>query len=202
MGKTNAKKLTSSQPTAPAVKTTVGGCVKEISRLPPAEWEGRAPPGAIEPVFAYGRGSGDFQGGAVVGGYVYRGPDPELQGRYFFADTLSSNLWTLDASSPGTTVDNINDDIPAEHWRSSTPSPPLAKTSRGNLYLVNVGSSSFQPPLGTGAIYRLVTDAVVPGDFNGDGRVDTEDLVEWRASDRAGAGQTPMKTATLTVQTF
>ena len=33
----------------------------------------------------------DFSGNAVIGGYVYRGPDPSLQGTYFFADEGSSH---------------------------------------------------------------------------------------------------------------
>jgi hypothetical protein len=34
--------------------------------------------------------------GAAIGGYVYRGPIPELQGKYFFADFVQSRVWMLD----------------------------------------------------------------------------------------------------------
>src|SRR5262249_36867359 len=35
-------------------------------------------------------------GGAAIGGYVYRGPIPELQGKYFFADFVNCRIWMLD----------------------------------------------------------------------------------------------------------
>lgn len=147
---------------------------------------GPAPAGAIDPIYDYGRGSGDFQGAAVVGGYVYRGPDPEIQGKYFFADTVSRNIWTLVPGSPPT-VDNIESDIPPNV--GSLPAPvSFGEDALGNLYMVNLGSSSFQPPLGTGTIYRLATDAVVPGDFDGDGDVDGDDLADWQASYGVNAG--------------
>src|SRR3954469_4995000 len=41
---------------------------------------GAAPAGAIEPVYDYTHGSGSLQGAAVIGGFVYRGPDPSVQG--------------------------------------------------------------------------------------------------------------------------
>lgn len=141
---------------------------------------GPAPPGAIDPIYDYGRGNGDFQGGAVVGGYVYRGPDPELQGTYFFADTVSRNIWTMIPGTPPV-VDNIEADIPPDVGTLAAP-VSFGEDALGNLYMVNLGSSSFQPPLGSGSIYRIVTDATVPGDFNGDGRVDGDDLAAWQLS--------------------
>jgi hypothetical protein len=35
-------------------------------------------------------------GNAVIGGYVYRGPIPELQGKYFYADFVVGRIWMLD----------------------------------------------------------------------------------------------------------
>ncbi len=35
-------------------------------------------------------------GNAAIGGYVYRGPIPELQGKYFFADYVTGRIWMLD----------------------------------------------------------------------------------------------------------
>jgi hypothetical protein len=48
----------------------------------------------------------------------------------------------------------------------------------GNLYLVKIGTSPTSTT--TGAIYKLVTDAFVPGDFNADGLVDGDDLSRWQ----------------------
>lgn len=48
--------------------------------------------GLTLPVFDYGRGDGY----SVTGGYVYRGSRfPRMQGRYFFGDFGSGNLWSL-----------------------------------------------------------------------------------------------------------
>jgi glucose/sorbosone dehydrogenase len=35
-------------------------------------------------------------GEAAIGGYVYRGPIPELQGKYFYADFVSAKIWMLE----------------------------------------------------------------------------------------------------------
>jgi glucose/arabinose dehydrogenase len=63
---------------------------------------GPSPPGALEPIYDYLRGSGPFDGRSVTGGYVYRGPSPDLQGLYFFADFVSDEIWSFrfDGSDP------------------------------------------------------------------------------------------------------
>ncbi|HEX5064797.1 MAG TPA: PQQ-dependent sugar dehydrogenase, partial [Myxococcota bacterium] len=85
---------------------------------------GARPAGAIDPIFDYPHGtSGDqcsnppdgFTGIAITGGYVYRGPVPELQGRYFFADFGTGRLWSLrwdgspPASNDGTNYTELTD---------------------------------------------------------------------------------------------
>jgi glucose/arabinose dehydrogenase len=58
------------------------------------------PPGAVNPIWDYKHdGSPDltpadtnFTGPTVVGGVPYRGPDPTLQGVYFFADTYANRI--------------------------------------------------------------------------------------------------------------
>ena len=53
--------------------------------------------GNKRPMIDYPHG-GD--GGAVIGGYVYRGKAfPELVGKYIFGDNLSDNIWMLDEST-------------------------------------------------------------------------------------------------------
>ncbi len=70
---------------------------------------GPAPAGEIDPIYDYEHGIGPTEGFAVVGGYVYRGPHPDLQGQYFFADNVIDNLWSIefDGSDP-TTHDGTN----------------------------------------------------------------------------------------------
>jgi hypothetical protein len=136
------------------------------------------PANAVPPIYDYGHVSGDFGGNVVAGGYVYRGPDPELQGFYYFADTGSANIWTLDPSDNYETVDQINSDIPPDVGTANL-IVSFGEDSVGNLYFVKIGTSSTSTT--TGAIYKLVTDAFVPGDFNADGLVDGDDLSRWQA---------------------
>lgn len=56
---------------------------------------GPAPAGAIEPVYSYDHGSKDNEGLSVTGGYVYRGPVKELQGRYVFGDYQNPRIWSF-----------------------------------------------------------------------------------------------------------
>ena len=54
-----------------------------------------------------------------------------------------------------------------------SPSSPVAITedSKGNLYITYL----------SGSVYRIVTDALTPGDFNADAVVDDVDLAAWTA---------------------
>jgi len=56
---------------------------------------GAAPQGAVEPVYVYPHGGLPTEGFSVTGGYVYRGPIEELQGRYIFADYQNPRIWSF-----------------------------------------------------------------------------------------------------------
>lgn len=56
---------------------------------------GKEPAGAIKPVHVYKHGSGPGEGVSVTGGFVYRGPVKELQGRYVFADYQNPRIWSF-----------------------------------------------------------------------------------------------------------
>jgi glucose/arabinose dehydrogenase len=65
------------------------------------EYEGDAPPDAIEPVFEGSHGDGWV---SITGGYVYRGSEiPDLVGAYVFADLGQPDLWALAADDPSVT---------------------------------------------------------------------------------------------------
>ena len=57
---------------------------------------GPEPPNYVPPVYSYSQpdsvvppiSPAGFDGTVVTGGYVYRGPDPSLQGKYFFLDAV------------------------------------------------------------------------------------------------------------------
>jgi len=48
--------------------------------------------GSLNPIQAYTHATGQ----AAIGGYLYHGPIPELQGKYFYADFVAGKLWMLD----------------------------------------------------------------------------------------------------------
>ena len=108
-------------------------------------------PGDVEPVYDYDHGSGDLEGHSVVGGYVYRGVDPNLDGLYFFADTISGNVWTFDPADPVNTVARINDQLLPDLGTLDLP-VSFGEDAAGNLYIVDFFGDVFRigtetPPL-------------------------------------------------------
>ncbi|HCK83199.1 MAG TPA: hypothetical protein DHW63_01350, partial [Hyphomonadaceae bacterium] len=66
-------------------------------------------PSLVAPLAEYGHGLGVFEGFAVTGGYVYRGPGG-LNGHYLFSDFSSNHLWTLRVVD-GAAVDFVERDL-------------------------------------------------------------------------------------------
>jgi glucose/arabinose dehydrogenase len=106
---------------------------------------------------------------AITGGFVYRGADPTLEGKYVYVDSNRRELWMFDPSDPDGTAVDISSMIftPDKRWRSNNaPVGALGsfgQDSRGNLYLTDTASNT---------VYRLITS----GDFNQDGLVDFLDV--------------------------
>lgn len=113
---------------------------------------GPAPSGAVDPIYDYAHGAGQFQGNSITGGYVYRGPVTQLQGRYFFADYISRKLWSFTKS--GNTITDLTD------WTTRfTPTAGsigrisgFGEDANGNLYLIDYD----------GEIFRLSETGVAP----------------------------------------
>jgi glucose/arabinose dehydrogenase len=62
--------------------------------------------GLTLPVWEYTHDSGD--GRSITGGYVYRGTDyPQLQGKYFYSDYVSANMWMLEYDGTGEPVNTL-----------------------------------------------------------------------------------------------
>jgi glucose/arabinose dehydrogenase len=131
---------------------------------------GDPPAGSIEPVYDYTHGSGSFQGNAVIGGYVYRGPDPTVQGQYFFADEVSSHKWMRDPTTE--MVTNVDGLLAPDIGSVSNPAA-FGEDAVGNLYVVAYGS---------GSVYRIATNELLPGDYDADGDVDDDDYAAWKTS--------------------
>lgn len=121
--------------------------------IPTPNVGGPAPPGAIEPIYEYSQtGDPDFIGGAVTGGYVYRGPVNAFQGMYFFADTNSGNIWTLDphAHNIAASVQPLTDKLlrsDSNTFLGQTPS--FTEDADGNLYSVQL--------FAFGGLFRVAT---------------------------------------------
>jgi glucose/arabinose dehydrogenase len=132
---------------------------------------GPRPADNVDPVYDYGR-SGTFGGNIVLGGHVYRGPDPTLQGKYLFGDTGANKFWMFDPANPYGTVTNIQ---PLLTPNVGSPNGPVAygEDLAGNLYITFLYS---------GDVYKIVTNAFTPGDFNADAVVDGLDMSVWSAN--------------------
>ena len=121
-------------------------------------------PGAIDPFYEYTHGFGPFQGFAIIGGYVYRGPIAAIQGHYFFADNRTSRLWSMkwDGSDPsghnGTNFTDLIDwtDIVSVDIGPFTDFASFGEDSEGNLYIVSHA----------GGIYRVVSASLQSGAFS------------------------------------
>jgi len=145
---------------------------------------GARPPGNVDPVYDYNRDADPFGGSVVTGGYVYRGPDPSLQGRYFFLDSRNSpdpaddNYWMFDPDNPFGTVENIDAQLTPDIGTVQFP-VSFGEDAKGNLYIAYLIS---------GSVYRIATDELIVGDYNADGEVDDADYTVWNANFGATAG--------------
>jgi len=105
---------------------------------------GPKPLGNVDPIYDYGHGNGQFQGNCVIGGYVYRGPIAELQGKYFFGDNSSRQIWSLTRS--GSTYTDLTDWTtqfqPDQGSIGSISS--FGEDSQGNLYIVDLDGEIFR----------------------------------------------------------
>ena len=120
---------------------------------------GPKPPGNVDPVYDYDRNNDPFGGTVVTGGYVYRGPDPALQGKYFFLDSRSSaptgddNYWMFDPANPFGTVQNIDSLLVPDIGQAQFP-VSFGEDAAGNLYIAYIAS---------GEVYRIETAIPEPG---------------------------------------
>jgi hypothetical protein len=93
----------------------------------------------------------NFTGTTVIGGHVYRGPDPELQGLYFFGDNSSNRIWTLRPATDTEPqlVEFISPLLTPDVGSGSAPAA-FAEDALGNLYVVYL----------SGSIYRIETTVI------------------------------------------
>ena len=135
-------------------------------RTPTGGVGGNPPPGAIEPVYDYGHGGGQFQGNSVTGGYVYRGPIESLQGQYFFGDFINSKIWSIEIDrDSGNMVDGSLVDRTGQFGNISSIAS-FGEDAVGNLYVASI----------FGRIYKIVPEVSFASDLTENGFVDFQDL--------------------------
>jgi glucose/arabinose dehydrogenase len=117
---------------------------------------GARPPDNVDPVYDYNRDNDAFGGTVVTGGYVYRGPDPDLRGRYFFLDSRNSastaddNYWTFDPANPFGTVENVDALLVRDVGSGQFP-VSFGEDAAANLYVACIASNE---------VYRIRTTIV------------------------------------------
>lgn len=128
-----------------------------LSQTPPPNMGedvgGPKPSGAIDPIYEYDHSQGRC---AIVGGYVYRGPVPLLQGHYFFSDACASNIWSLRFNGDDPAVHDGSNYTESTDWTAAF-SPPdfffdvssFGEDEAGNLYILELNS---------GDVYRVVPE--------------------------------------------
>jgi hypothetical protein len=142
-----------------------GWSLREGTIANPVPGRGGASPGSLNPI--YERNHNNFQ--SITGGYVYRGPVPELQGKYFFADFVSGRIVAFDfdrdtdpATFDGATagITNVTDMAAILNGKIVGGGPGIVfpvsfgEDHAGNLYIIKFGNGFF-PPLGTGEIFQI-----------------------------------------------
>src|SRR5262249_5085004 len=112
--------------------------------------EGCDPTGLTMPVYWYDHNYGC----AVVGGYVYRGPNiPALQGTYFCADYCYATIWSI--GSDGQVADRTAELHTAVSGRGTGIISGFGVDGLGEMYIVDYGTGA------TGEIYKIVDPSLV-----------------------------------------
>jgi glucose/arabinose dehydrogenase len=102
-------------------------------------------PNYTNPIHAYGRDLGQ----AVTGGYVYRGPEQDFQGTYFFSDFGSSRIWSLQRVSGSWSFQDLTGQVTVGGGPIGSVSS-LGEDGSGNLYIVDFGGKVFRLDLRSG----------------------------------------------------
>lgn len=99
---------------------------------------GPIPAGAIDPIHDYLHEAGADGGFSITGGYVYRGPLEELDGKYFFADYVTEQIWSIEHNgSEDTLLENWTEILNTETEKIGSISS-FGEDPLGNLYILDL----------------------------------------------------------------
>lgn len=119
-----------------------GWPLREGTIQTPGSLGGPRPPGNVDPIHDYGRD----QGATVIGGYVYRGPNTQLDGTYFFGDFASGKVWSFryDGTNLSEFTDRTSQIRTATNGGTIGNISSFAEDGFGNLYLIDYAGSVYQ----------------------------------------------------------
>jgi glucose/arabinose dehydrogenase len=113
-------------------------------------------------------------GFSITGGYVYRGCDiPSLQGHYFFADYVSTHIWSFTYNGTvGNFVERTSELTPSSDGFAINQIASFGEDTSGELYIVDRGSGA------DGQVFLVVPETPEPNpDIDCDGIVGINDLL-------------------------
>jgi glucose/arabinose dehydrogenase len=142
-------------------------------------------PQGVPPVYEYGHDAGAC---AITGGVVYRGPDPDLNGRYFFGDLCSAQVWSIRMSGGAATDLREHTPLATTDGRSPQSVVSFGVDQLGGLYVVDYNG---------GQVFRLVPAQGVTNDCNANGWDDRSEIDLGMATDQDG-GPTGVPSAGVT----
>ncbi|MBL0405073.1 PQQ-dependent sugar dehydrogenase [Microvirga aerilata] len=111
-------------------------------------------PAYTNPIYAYGRDMGQ----AVTGGYVYRGPERDFQGNYFFSDFSSGDIWSLQRVSGSWRFTDLTGSVAVSGGPIGLVSS-MGEDAAGNLYIVDYSGKIFRLDLKSGTGLNPADDA-------------------------------------------
>ena len=126
-------------------------CYEGNTSYPPANCT-LAPSSRTDPVFDYSHSYGC----SITGGYVYRGPDVDLQGLYFYGDFCDSTLFYADAGN--------------DFWHAGTGTTGVPLSTAINMGRSPVGfgedlAGRVYVTLNNGRIYRIDSNFIFANGF-------------------------------------
>jgi Ca2+-binding RTX toxin-like protein len=132
-------------------------------------------PAFTRPVAEYSHGTGPFEGNAVTGGLVYRGPIAGLDGHYLFGDYYDE-VWSVPVSAlvQGATLPSssfaLRNTAFAPNLGTINAISSFATDAVGNLYITDLGGEVFRvqasatPNFAGGSLSVAIGTGEVPGE--------------------------------------
>jgi glucose/arabinose dehydrogenase len=119
-------------------------------------------------------------GFSITGGYVYRGcAIPSLDGHYFYADYVLTNIWSLqfDGSTISNFVNRTSELTPSADGFAINQIASFGEDAAGEIYIVDRGGTT------SGQVFKIVPVTPVPNpDLDCDGIVGINDLLQLLAA--------------------